>query len=430
MKAKVPKCYSLGIQSSSGKPFDPNLILHTQYIPFIHNKPIKFLGYTIQIPMDNVSAKSQIYSKLLSLMQKIDKVPVTSKQKLLLYRAGVCPRLAWDLTVSTISLTWVSRVLEAEATRFLKQWAGLARSGNPSPLYLPKAKGGLGLPSMALLFKKQQVSRSCQLLTSRDPVVRYAATKTTIAEEAKQRVVLKPMVMARDILATDPGLGSKGLRRAVKRMIEEEDSEERFTSITSQKQRGEALRMAEENATLMWASAVASLPSYLLKFALNACQDTLPHNSNLAVWQGHPSECKLCGRRQTLLHVLNNCSVALGLRRYNMRHDDVLKVIFNFLQTYLPPNHSIVADLGQTPYTFPPHIASRPDIVIWNDQDRTVVLLELTVCFETNFVKAYERKTIRYLELEEVIPFRVLTVQGRSQDFRDGGAKTAVLMRA
>ena len=63
----------------------------------------------------------------------------------------------------------MSRVLEAEATRFLKQWAGLARSGNPSPLYLPKAKGGLGLPSMALLFKKQQVSRSCQLLTSRDP---------------------------------------------------------------------------------------------------------------------------------------------------------------------------------------------------------------------------------------------------------------------
>ena len=30
MKTKVPKCYSLGIQSSSGKPFDPNLILHNQ----------------------------------------------------------------------------------------------------------------------------------------------------------------------------------------------------------------------------------------------------------------------------------------------------------------------------------------------------------------------------------------------------------------
>ena len=58
MKAKVPKCYSLGIQSSSGKLFDPNLTLHNQHIPFIHNNPIKFLDYTVQIPMDNASVKS------------------------------------------------------------------------------------------------------------------------------------------------------------------------------------------------------------------------------------------------------------------------------------------------------------------------------------------------------------------------------------
>ena len=53
-----------------------------------------------------------------------------------------------------------------------------------------------------------------------------------------------------------------------------------------------------------------------------------------------------------------------------MRHDDVLKVIFNFLQTHLPPNHFIMADLGQSPRTF-------ADIVIRNEQERTVTLLEL-----------------------------------------------------
>ena len=49
MKAKVPKCYALGIKSSTGKPFDPALTLHNQEIPFIQDKPFKFLGDTIQI---------------------------------------------------------------------------------------------------------------------------------------------------------------------------------------------------------------------------------------------------------------------------------------------------------------------------------------------------------------------------------------------
>ena len=55
MRAKVPKCHSLGIRGSSGKPFDPRLELGGQSIPFIGESPIKFLGSTIQIPLDTVS---------------------------------------------------------------------------------------------------------------------------------------------------------------------------------------------------------------------------------------------------------------------------------------------------------------------------------------------------------------------------------------
>ena len=50
-------------------------------------------------------------------------------------------------------------------------------------------------------------------------------------------------------------------------------------------------------------------------------------------------------------------------------------------------------------YTFPTHIAAtdeRPDIVIWNDVVRSVILIELTVPFEDNFAYAEQRKTNRY----------------------------------
>jgi len=43
------------------------------------------------------------------------------------------------------------------------------------------------------------------------------------------------------------------------------------------------------------------------------------------------SACKFCGRRQTLLHVLNNCPKALNSCWYNEQHDAVLDVISKFM---------------------------------------------------------------------------------------------------
>ena len=37
----------------------------------------------------------------------------------------------------------------------------------------------------------------------------------------------------------------------------------------------------------------------------------------------------------------------------------------------------------------------RPDIVIWSDSEEDLLLIELTVCFETNIVAATTRKVDR-----------------------------------
>lgn len=225
------------------------------------------------------------------------------------------------------------------------------------------------------------------------------------------------MVMARDALATDPGMTRNKLSKVARTIVMDDDAEERHSTMIATERRGEALRIAEGEAASQWALALENLTPFELKFAVNACQDTLPHNSNLALWKGQPSDCKLCGKRQTLLHVLCNCPVALQLRRYNVRHDEVLHLLYSFLKEYLHTNQHIIADLQDlSPYVFPPHIAKtdlRPDIVVWNDTTRSVSLLELTVCHESNFVEAHQRKVTRYLDLEEEIRrshFRVKTV--------------------
>ena len=126
----------------------------------------------------------------------------------------------------------------------------------------------------------------------------------------------------------------------------------------------------------------ASVAASSAPLLMNVAHDTLPHNTNLSLWKKCDSlsdACRLCGRRQTLAHVLNQCPTSLHLHCYNIRHDAVLEVIAQGIQPYLPANYSMLADLPSTLfYTFPPHISLTslgPDLVVWSDTDRRVYIL-------------------------------------------------------
>ena len=71
----------------------------------------------------------------------------------------------------------------------------------------------------------------------------------------------------------------------------------------------------------------------------------------------------------------------------------------------LVPSTTLAVDIGDG-YMFPQHITPtdlRPDLVWWNDTSRTLCLAELTVCFESNFEEAAQRKTAKYTDLAEQV---------------------------
>jgi len=85
---------------------------------------------------------------------------------------------------------------------------------------------------------------------------------------------------------------------------------------------------------------------------------------------------------------------------YNHRHDAVLQELVNFVKLKLPPATNLTADINE--YAFPTHIVStdlRPDIVWWDDRQKSLMLIELTISYETNFNDAAERKEVKYEEL-------------------------------
>ena len=162
--------------------------------------------------------------------------------------------------------------------------------------------------------------------------------------------------------------------------------------------RSEEGEKGKPDAAKVWAKALEGVCDEYLKFALNSAVDTLPHKANLYLWKKHNnSSCPLCGEKQTLIHVLNACKVALDERRYNPRHDAILSLIVIFLTSKISPTACLTYDLGT--YIFPQHIVAtdlRPDLVWWDDSLKKIVLMELTVCFESSFQHAAERKTTKY----------------------------------
>jgi len=104
-------------------------------------------------------------------------------------------------------------------------------------------------------------------------------------------------------------------------------------------------------------------------------QNLRERERGLQLWKNDNATCPLCGKRQSLLHVLSNCKVAREFWCYSQWHscrDSNIHATHscrgsNIHTTQVPPNHLTNYD----GYKFPMHIVSTDlcwDIVCWDDQ--------------------------------------------------------------
>ena len=161
---------------------------------------MRFLGGTTQVPRNPSLSRETITNKLSSLLTRVVHVPVTRKQKLKLFRLGICPRLTWDLTISEFPVSWLEKTL-----CYLKKWAGLARAAD---LFLPPASGGFGLSLPSELYQKLEVGKASLLITSLDDGVNHAVLES-LKEKDQQRAKFKPYLAAQDTFTADSGAQAK-----------------------------------------------------------------------------------------------------------------------------------------------------------------------------------------------------------------------------
>lgn len=83
---KGSKCQALAIEASTRRVYDPDLSVTSGKIPFAGRHSVRFLGGTIKVPIkvprNPDAARDAIKEKLVTLLARVDAVPVTWKQKL------------------------------------------------------------------------------------------------------------------------------------------------------------------------------------------------------------------------------------------------------------------------------------------------------------------------------------------------------------
>ena len=186
---------------------------------------------------------------------------------------------------------------------------------------------------------------------------------------------------------------------------------------------------------LSWRNVLCSKAS-LMKFCIGSTYDTLNTPNNLHRWGIiDDPKCTLCNQDGcSLLHILSACNVAFGQKRYTWRHNCVLRVIADGIQSFIGTYkivsqgvkrvHFVVEGKGKEKkrrkptfgflhksrdfkldvdldkkLKYPDHIAEsdeRPDIVLYSNQLKLVFHIELTCPGEERLHVSYDKKMLSY----------------------------------
>ena len=195
----------------------------------------------------------------------------------------------------------------------------------------------------------------------------------------------------------------KKTKQVLKKALDDKNDQQSYEKVSELIKQGHFLRIChEEKQDATWKSFILDMKKNTAKFLVNACLDTLPTNSNLNQWgKRNNDKCQLCGNRETTFHVLNGCKVALEQKRYNFRHDSIIK----YISKCIDPKFQLYCDINGKKTTaggtIPPSVIVtnlKPDIVILDGG--SINIFELTCPFTTRIHKAHNLKDDKYAHLE------------------------------
>ena len=379
-------CKTEGVYSQ----FKPMIVIDSKPIPPINiGSSFKYLGKMFNFEMDNELIKNDLTQKISSILRTTSSLKATVNCKLKILRSYLPSQVNFDLQIYDLSPCWVTSHIDAMIVNTVRDWLRMPVSSCVAEvLFLPLAKGGLGVPSLRQSMEKLRMLVRCHLKYHPSSALRDIWSLTSA-----QNVPSDWRLVNQDL-------------KAAKNQITNEYIDSNLSHLSQLQIQGAALNelntSVPKNEICRWSKILLELPDSTLRFARKAILSQLPTASNLHRWgRSLVSTCPLCSGIQTNKHVFSNCSSSNTLKRYTSRHNQVLLIIHKWLTSSITgTNFKILTDLNNSVTCNENQVfkSFRPDVVIL-DGSKSITTLELTVCHETNIKLARERKTAKYRNL-------------------------------
>ena len=374
--------------------------------------------------------------------------------------------MLYEVAITTV------KGMERKISSYLRRWLGLPKSLSSTALYGTTNVIQLPFRGLKEEFVVTHTREVILYRDSRDLKVSGAgieirtgrksnpnpARELTVAEERLQQKAIVGTVASET-----RGLGyylspridnarGKERRAVLQKEVREGIEETRLAKMVGLSQLGAWIRWENYVRRQITWSDLWKADLSQLRFQIQAIYDLLPSPSNFH--KNDTPACQLCGSKGTLQHLLSGCPRSLSEGRYCCRHDQVLKVIAEVVSEALksnrfnPGRHKVifvrvgtskqlqtknkVTLLSSAPdwqllvdlerqMKFPAHIVKtklRPDIVMFSNSTKKVILWELSLPWEENMESTHERKIAKYEPL--VKQCRMNGWQAISQAFEVG----------
>ena len=460
MKFKPKKSRSLSLRK--GKVIDSVVFrVANQDIPSVTEEPVKSLGRWYDDTLKDTQRGKETKHMSEEGLKTIDQCGLPGKYKVWCLQFMLIPKLLWPLMIYDICTSTVE-TMEAKINKYTRKWLGVPPCLTDIALYCRQAKLKLPLKSILEEYKAGKIRLQSMLEDSGDKVIETAKPQLKTGRKWKVQEAMeaaKDSLRIREITGhtqtNRQGLGStktewwskakgKAKRDMIIQEMRREEDQKRLQKAVQQSQQGHWT--AWEGAlqrSLSW-NDIWHMAPLRISFILRSTYDLLPSNANLVKWgKTEDPSCPLCHKKQTVEHVLSSCHVALAQGRYTWRHNQVLKELAQTVETRAmtkkrsdrTPRATVVfystggkrswptstvslgtskqglldgADDWECTADLPgwnryPEVISksgmRPDIVIHSQSTKQVIMIELTVPYESRMEAAQIYKTEKYADL-------------------------------
>lgn len=429
MEFGIDKCAYYNILKGKGSGVNEEIAL-------VDGTSIKHLGmgesYTyLGTPQNSMHCeddlKREIGKKYKKKLEQIWSSELNGKNKI-----SASNSMATPLVTQTFGSIYWKKAEVQKLDRTTRKVMNIHRSLHPNAsvarLYVPRCRGGRGMLSLEDMYRRSSITLAAKVLHSSDPLLRLVAAHETKGNAAflykTAETSAKDLGMTLKFGARPVGELLKLAPEKQKQLLKEKTTEKHLRDHIDKPMHGVYFRNME-TCDLDQRHTFAFLRGSKLRSEtegfITAIQDgvfhTQKYRATILKLPTISTKCRACGRDdETTMHLLAACKKYLPTL-YIQRHDAALKVLYFHLR------HSYGLDAERVPpysraditpvdsnercrimWNFPfsttkQLTANRPDMVLLDQDDKTMWVMEMSCPAENRVREKEEEKTEKYRPL-------------------------------